>query len=347
MPRRLLSTSKRRSGASGPRRWVVVETLGGPSHPTVVMDGNYRRRFGNLTRVSTARTASLVRSLPAVVEECVTTGEPQLQPVLLPSGGTIWLFAIPVNGTETAVYAVLLWASSDPCIPPSPPSVGALEWNARTGIATASAAAERMLDLAQEGESREWTLADVMCRFEWWEDRAGFLALFDPSGSANEWTGTATIAGAGERARCHVYVAARRCTSAAGYVVRALVHDVTELEPPPRFDVHGAALRRIPTRENHAVGLIDVGSWLVHDWIAIDDTPLHRWRYRDPEIYSGDMESIARCRASLLAGAESSGCVMHVRFSEQDPWDTVWAEWKILSRNCRLQAVFDITWAPQ
>ncbi|WP_280390951.1 hypothetical protein [Nocardia brasiliensis] len=204
-----------------------------------------------------------------------------------------------------------------------------------------------MLNLVYESKSREWTLADVMSRFEWWEDRAGFLALFDPSESANEWTGAATIAGAGGRARCHVHVAARRCTSAAGYVVRALVHDVTDLEPPPRFDVHGVALRRIPTRENHAVGLIDVASWLVHDWIAIDNTPLYRWRHQDPEIYSEDMESIARCRASLLAGAESSGCMMRVRFSERDPWDAVWAEWKILSQNCRLQAIFDITWAPQ
>ncbi|MFG1795780.1 hypothetical protein [Nocardia sp. NPDC049149] len=128
--------------------------------------------------------------------------------------------------------------------------------------------------------------------------------------------------------------------------MRAVVHDLTELEPPPRFDIHAVALRRIPTREGHAIGLTDVRSWLVHDWISIDDTPLCQWRHQDPEIHSDDVESIARCRASLLAGAESVGCTIRVRFSGHDQWRVVWAEWRLLSREERLQAIFDITWDP-
>ncbi|CAM4343913.1 Rv3651-like N-terminal domain-containing protein [Nocardia ninae] len=344
MPRRRPSASKRTRRTSASPPWIVVETLNGPSHPTVVIDGNYRRRFGNLTRVSIARTASLVRSLPAVVEHCARTGEPQLQPVRLPSGRAIRLLALPVEGPVASVFGVLVCASSASCIPPSPLAVGTLEWNAVTGIATANTAAERILDLAGAGERRERTLADVMCRFTWWEDRAGFLSLFDPAESVDEWAGTAIIADVGPGGRRHVYVVARSCTSAAGRLVRAIVHDVTGLEPTPRFDTHAVALRRIPTREGHAVGLTDVASWLVHDWIAIDDTPLYRWRHQDPEIHWEDMESVARCRAALLAGAESIGCTIRVRFSEHDQWATVRAEWTMLSRADRLQAVFDITW---
>ncbi|MFB8279538.1 GAF domain-containing protein [Nocardia colli] len=344
MPRRLPSAPNHRRRTPRPPQWIVAETLGGAAHSTVIADGAYRRRFANLARVSIARTASLVRSLPAVVEQCAASGEPQVRLVQLPNARTIRLGAVPVQGPRGGVYAVLVWAGAGSCGPPQRPSIGTLEWNACTGIAKASALTERMLGIAHTGGHREWTLADLMCRFEWWEDRAGFLALFDRSEPAGEWTGSATIVSFGDRCQRHMYVAARRCSTAAGHVVRAIVHDVTGSEPLPRCDSHAIALRRIPTQEGHAIGLTDVGSWLVHDWIAIDDTPLRRWRHRSPEVHVSDLESIARCRAALLAGAESIGCRVRIRFSENDRWDTVWAEWTILSRSDRPQAVFDITW---
>ncbi|WP_280405124.1 hypothetical protein [Nocardia brasiliensis] len=216
-----------------------------------------------------------------------------------------------------------------------------------TGAVSASPAAERMLVLGDAGGRRERPLADVMCRFEWWEDRAGFLRLFDPVQSADDWTGTAVIADEVQRCRRHFYVVARRCTSTAGQCVRALIHDLTDLEPPPRLDIRATALRCMPIREGHAIGLTDVGSWLIHDWIAIDHTPLARWRHEEPEIHSEDSKSIAECRAALLAGAESSECSVRFRFSRHDRWDTVWAEWRILSRYDHLQAMFDITWIPR
>ncbi|KAA8877323.1 hypothetical protein F3087_44945 [Nocardia colli] len=297
--------------------------------------------------MSIARTASMVRSLPAIVEQCVATADTEVRLVQLPTGGAVRLMALPVEGPRGGVYAVLLCAGAASCGAPRPLAIGTLEWNICTGIARAGTVAERMLGIADAGVHRERTLADLMCRFEWWEDRAGFLALFDPVESAAEWTGSATILAAGDLGKRHVYVAAKRCCSAAENVVRAVIHDVTDLEPPPRFDTHAVALRRIPIQEGHAIGLTDVGSWLVHDWIAIDDTPLRRWRHGSPEVHVSDLESIARCRAALLAGAETIGCRVRVRFSEHEHWDTVWAEWTILSRSDRPQAVFDITWNPR
>lgn len=324
-------------------QWVIVETLSVDTRPSVIIDGSYRRHFANLNRVGIATSAAVARRLQPLVDRCAITRQSQLDTVHLPSGSILRIVAMPVLGPAGSVYGVGLWAGTRNEATPPMPLVGAIEWNALTGVAHTTAGAEAVLGLPTGEILSARTLPDLMSHFDRWDDRHGFLALFDPGRDSRRWSGNITLSGTETHGRRHLHIAATTDMFNTGPVVRGLLFDISFVEPAPPADVGSLALHAVPTSLGHSIGMIDLRTGLIYDWITVATTFADHLRHTNPEIHPDDLSSIGQCRLELLHSASTATATFRMRFSNRDNWTTVDSCWLAL-RNSedRPQALLDI-----
>ncbi|MBF6331454.1 DUF5593 domain-containing protein [Nocardia transvalensis] len=320
----------------------MVETLSAIHTPSVIVDGSFRRRFANLNRVSIATSAAIARRLGPLVGRCLTTRRTEFDETRLPSGPMLRIVAVPVFGPTDHVFGVALWAGAPSERTPPPPPSGTIEWNADTGTCVASAALRRLLELPAGGTRTHTTLSVLMSCFDRWDDRAGFLALFDPNEPDHSWVGTATTRSP-EGTRRILHIAAR--TSPAADAIRAIVCDMSTVESAPPPDCAAAALRHIPLTPGHAVGIIDLNTRLIHEWITADHDPLACWRHHPPQIHSDDARAIEDACVRLLAGTPRATAVFRV--SLNNDWITVRAHWSLICHGTQPQALIEVTILPE
>ncbi len=341
MPKRIASCARGHSIRQAPAQWVVAETLDSRTTPSVILDGSYQRRFANLNRASIATTATHARHLTPLVQRCAANGHAELDEFRLPSGATLRMIASPVLGPTDRIYGVSLWAGSPFDVPSPPPTVGAIEWDDATILATLSPALRTILNISEGASPSLATIPHLMARFDCFEDRDGLLALFDPTCRTDSWTTKATTPST-RGARRNLYIAAKRVP--ATNTIRALVCDISEIDSPPAPDSGSAALRRVPIAQGHAVGVVDLRDGLVHEWIA--DEPFASWRNRNPEIHPDDRPLVMTTCADLLSGTATATITARVRFSQNDDWMLLQATWTRITDGERPQALMDVTFAP-
>lgn len=334
-------TQPRSSTACG--QWVIVETLSVDARPSVIIDGRYRRHFANLNRVSIATSAGVARRLQPVVDRCALTRQSQLDTVHLPSRSILRIVAIPVLGLAGSVYGVGLWAGTKNEATPPMPLVGAIEWNALTGVAHMTADAEVLLGLPTTEILSARTPPDLMSHFDRWDDRHGFLALFDPVRDSRRWSGSIALSGTETHGRRHLHIAATTDTLNTSPAIRGLLFDISFVAPAPPADVGALALHAVPTSIGHSIGMIDLPTGLIYDWITVATTFADHLLHTNPEIHPDDLSSIAQCRLELLHGTSTATATFRMRFSNRDDWTTVDGCWLAL-RNSedRPQALLDI-----
>ncbi|MBF6332468.1 GAF domain-containing protein [Nocardia transvalensis] len=319
------------------RRWVIVETLRGTEPPAVIVDGSYRRNFANLNRVTIATSAAVARRLRPLIERCTSSASAQSEEIGLPSGATVEIRAIPAFGPTGAVFGVGLWAG-----PPNThrlplPTVAAAEWNRRTGTAALSSELSRQLELGPAEDPRSTPLPRLMSCFDRWDDREGFLSLFDPDDPTDSWVGTATTQFPSST-RQHLYIAAKPAPDKS--TVRAIVSNLPEVDSAPAPDYISAALRTLPLLPGHAFGIVDLKSSLIHEWIA----PSHNvasQRHQPPRIHPDDGSAIAMSRRQLLDRNPRTTSLLRIRFAHEE-WLTVRAQWTLICHGQRPQALIDI-----
>jgi len=338
MPGRLASCTPGRSGRRTPAQWVVVETLSIDCGPSLILDGHYKRRFGNPNRASIAASAAQARCLVPLVQRCAANGHAELDELRLPSGDTVRMIASPVFGPGDRVYGVSVWAGTAFETPTPPPTIGALEWDAATVLATISPTLRGMLNIPDGELLSPATLPDLMTRFDGLGDRAGLLALLDPTHPVDSWIGTATTRFTqGTRRNLRIVAKAVPATN----TVPALVCDISNTDPTPAADSVSAALRRAPIAQGHAVGIVDLANGLIHEWIA--DEPFASWRSRNPEIHPDDIQLVTDTCARLLSGTATLTISARIRFDQADDWIALQATWTRITDDDRPQALIDVT----
>jgi hypothetical protein len=220
--------------------------------------------------------------------------------------------------------------------------VGTVLWQVPSnGIAVTSAVVEDMLDTGISA-SAERALPDLMRHFEWLDNRSELLQLFDPSTPPGQYSGFAVTSGESSQARRTLYLAARSHGCGVRRTVAALVSDVSLTRPVPKPAIATRLLDALPTPRDHALGVIDVRTGLVHEWVRRGRAPLDRWMNEIPAVHHDDLGELSTTRARLLAGADSARCSWRLRFDERSPWTRVRARWNVLVRDPTPQALLDI-----
>ncbi|MBF6061987.1 DUF5593 domain-containing protein [Nocardia terpenica] len=316
-----------------------METLNNDDNPSVILDGSYRRNFANLNRVSIATSPAIARHLPPLIARCAQCAGRTAQEVPLPSGLRLHIAAAPIFGPEGDVFGVGLRAG-----PPSghnltPPTIGAAQWNNKTGSATVSPALRSLLGLSGNKSYCYTTPSTLFSRFDHWEDRPGFLSLFDATAPTDRWFGTATVRSR-TGPRRYLYIAAK--ASATDHTVRALVCDISETDSPPPADYASAALRRLRPQFGHAVGIVDLKSRIIHEWIAAENSTLAQWGHHLPWVHVDDASIISEAVTRLLQGTYTATTLFRITIDDTN-WITVKARWTLISGGDRPQALIEAT----
>lgn len=341
MPRRTGRCTHGGSQWRPSNRWVVAETLDHESTPSVILDGRYRRHFANLGRASISTSAAHARHLEPLVRRCAANGCTEHHLLPLPSGSTLRMTATPIFGPDHHVFGVTLSAGLPSDAPFRPPTIGAIEWDAMTVQATVSPGFRALFDLPDTELDSPTTFPDLIARFDRWDDRAGFLALFDLPHPAESWIGTATTQFTGKPRR-NLHIVAKKIHSRN--TIRALVCDISHTDPPPPADPIYAALRRAPIAPGHAIGILDLHNGLIHEWIA--NGPFANWRNTIPQLHPDDLPTVVTARARLLSGTTTTTVTARIRFDGTDGWIPLRAICTRITDDDRPQALIDVTIAP-
>ncbi|MCX4097685.1 GAF domain-containing protein [Nocardia sp. alder85J] len=324
--------------AENPPSWALVETMSGTTTLAVIADGSRPRDYTRLSRTRIAVTAGVGREIIATVTACAKRGEPQVRAVWLPDSRKIRVIAVPVSGPDTAVHAVHVWAGPSRRRPPPRPPVATLCWDVRTGVATTTMALEHLID-SDSAVGRDRALPDLMRHFD--SRQPGMMAVFDRAPAPVAWSGILTTAGLHTGRQRRVRLALHRCLTPGGRdIVRAVAHDVGVADPAPA-PVMAMVLRHLASATSHALGVIDLPTGLLQDWLLPGIPPVDRWAAETPEIHPDDIPVLASARASLLAGTEHLRTKFRLRFGSSD-WTSVDTHWSAFRTGPRPQAMIDV-----
>lgn len=338
MPKKLAGCLHPR-GTHAPKHWVVAETLFEGREPTVIVDGAYPRRFANLSRVTIAPNATIARQLGPLIKHCVTSRRFTTDQAKLACGTSMNVVATPIAGPFGHVRAVAIWAGAVGEELPPPPRVGVVEWDAAV-VVCASAEARSLL---MDGKPVEQTmLPEMLACFDRFDDRSEFLSLLRFSDPVDQWIGGATrtfIDGTMHR----LHLAARASGTGVGRRGRVVVCDITDVEPPKTPDLYSRALRRAPIPPGHALALVDLSGFVIHDWVANDDDPIGMWAHHLPLLHPDDRQQIRATGFEMVVGTRTTASVrVRIRFDAGDEWIQLESHWTRIVTGDQPQVLADI-----
>ncbi|WP_280262974.1 GAF domain-containing protein [Nocardia wallacei] len=317
--------------------WALAETLADSGETVVVAEGDKLKSLGKLDRTRIAQSRRASAAISALVHQCLATRKRQYRDI--PGTHPLAVHVVPAVGPSGAVLAVQLWAGTASQKPPQRGPVGTVEWDAATGVAELNTALERQLGIPAPLSRPHYTLPDLLSHIDGFDDFLGFLDLFDRASTVDRWVGTVTTPGRFSMIRRHLRIVARVHFESGNRRVRAIVHDITTMQPPPPPHVDSVTLAGYPTSSTNAIARIDLGTGLINRWICLSPGTLEPWAYQNPEIDTDGTADIARCCAQLHRGATTATADLRIRFAHSNTWIPVHAEWIALPEARRPQAL--------
>lgn len=338
MPRQIAGCQHPR-GTHAPKGWVVAEALGEGLEPTVVVDGRYPRRFGNLSRVTIAPNIAIARRLEPVIRRCVMNRRFVTDQITLACGASINIVATPIAGPYGHVRAVALWAGAmGEELPPSP-KVGVVEWDS-AGVVSASVSARSLL--LDDQSIEQLMLPEMLSCFDRFDDRSDFLSLLSVDDPVDEWIGGATRTFSDGTAH-RLHLVARASGVGAGRGARVIVCDITDAGPPARADMYSMVIRHVQILPGHALALIDLNGIVIHDWVANEGDPMGGWNHHRPLLHPTDQAIIVATCREMLAGTRTTASLRaRVRFDPADDWIQLESRWTRVATGDQPQALADI-----
>ncbi|MFE3105348.1 GAF domain-containing protein [Nocardia tengchongensis] len=333
---------QRRGSAARQRGWVLLETLSGERR-CVVAEGSRPRRFTAWTKSWVARSATVHAAAPDMIDTAIATGEPQRREVTSTDGRPLQIRAVPVLDAGGHVLGVHLWSGLHGQQPPPRHPVGTLTWDPHTSLLTTNTDLERLIDAEADPDqirARTRALPEFLGHFTFF-DRVGFLGLFDAHRAASTWTADTITAGLASEHRRSLYVAARNDGPDPTSSVRALVVDIGARQPLPAPEVAALLAHVAPIAHGHAVGVVDLRTGLIHEWLARTPARLRRFHHEVPVVHPDDIDACRAVRSALLGGAT----VAHNEFRavfDDGTWQRLTAQWTILTRETAPQAVLSV-----
>ncbi|MFR9751389.1 GAF domain-containing protein [Nocardia sp. 004] len=324
------------------RGWTVVETLAGPDRASIVLDGVEPRVFSPLAYTNAAPDRVVARFLAPLVQECAESGRTRDKCVTLPDKRVMRLVAVPVLGPSCGVYGVAIWVGSITGQLPPVPVIGTIEWQA-SGAVTASPAAQYLLRPRHGDFPRGYMVQEIPAHLDCWDDRAAFLAVFDPQEPTAHWAGTATKNYEdGSRRQLHIAVRSDGSTD-PDRTTRAIVCEVTKSRVPVDSGLHSLNEPRRPISSDHALALVDLKTGFVREWLTVERTPLAGWRHHNPELDEESRLLVAvTCVELDTGGRESADLRVRVRCSPDDDWVLLDAKCRRICAGDRPQALIEI-----
>ncbi|MVU77109.1 hypothetical protein GPX89_07590 [Nocardia sp. ET3-3] len=332
-----------RQGASQPRdKWVVVETLCDPGQPSTVLDGRTPRAFTRLNHSSIGRLATAVPSVTRLIKTCTASGAAQTERFTASEGQPMRTIAVPVLGPTGSVNAVALWTGPRHGPIPEIPKIGSVEWSA-AGIATSTPPAQYLLRLSYLDTPASHTVPEMLAGFHNFSDRLGFFSLFNLDDPVDRWAGTATkIYEDGNAHQLHIAAHARG--TGPDRTIRAIVCDITDDQTRAIPDVSSLALRAMPIPAGHALGLADLKTGFIHEWLTEPGSPLAGWRHHNPQLdNASQMLAATTCYELATNIRRTADTRARVRFTSDDAWITLHARWNRIADGERPQALLEVT----
>ncbi|MGX1778590.1 GAF domain-containing protein [Nocardia brasiliensis] len=317
--------------------WVLAETLADNAEAVVVAEGEKLKTFGKLDRTRIAQSRQASTAMPPLVHQCLTTRKRQYRNI--PGTHPLTVHVVPTVGPSGVVHAVQLWTGTPTQKPPLRAPVGTVEWDAATGVSELNTALERQLGIPTQLSRPQYTLPDLLSRIDAFDDVLGFLDLFDRVSTADRWVGTIATPGRFSMIRRHLRIVARVSVESGNRRVRAIVHDITTMQPPPPPHVDSITLASYPGMSPNGIARIDLGTRLINRWLSLGPGTLAPWAYQNPDIDDSSAADIARCCAELRRGATTATADLRIRFAESNTWIPVHTEWTALPGARRPQAL--------
>jgi hypothetical protein len=291
--------------------WLLVETLGSDTEPTVVAEGARFRGWTSLSRALRASGPAVVRAAADTVERCVDVPEARSRVVV----DRLQVVAVPVVCAFGSVHGVQLWLGPDGEVPPPRRGVAAWDWLSDTELAHHGPGLEELVFArAAEDVQVVRTPPEVFGRMVRFDGRVAYLAVVAGSDRSGRWQGDVAFRGDDDRVRNFQLVV--RVTRDARRVTRALVHETTDACPPQPNA--GLAMTRMAARASDAgIGFVDLTTALIYEWTNDPPAPLDRWSTERPRLHPDDVAGFREACAKLYTGAVAGECelVVRVRFA--------------------------------
>ncbi|MBO0878812.1 MAG: DUF5593 domain-containing protein [Mycobacterium sp.] len=318
--------------------WVLVDTMGDPRlwGQSVIAEGAHIRHHSRLGRTKLSRSRSTETQIVRAIRRAALTGSRRIVTVALPTGCTNTCIAIPVRGSDGTVLAVEVWAGRPDQKPPARGAVAAMTCNPATGDVRTSAELEQLLRTDRTcGTVR--TMPDLS-RYLRFLDRPGLMDLFGTATASTCFT--AAVATVGSR---RLRVVAHRLESGQ---VGVVLYDVAGQAAVDDDDLSmtRAVLPRLPLAPGCAIGLADIRTGIILEWLVRGPYPLGFWAHQHPQIHPDDIDLAAQACGLLLSGRDTARCRFRVRFT--DHWVAIDACWSLLDRYHPTEAVLELRIVP-
>ncbi|MBL1080088.1 DUF5593 domain-containing protein [Nocardia sp. 2] len=325
--------------------WAVFETLAGPDHASLILDGDSPRNFSRPNRASLARYAAAAHMIDPLLHEVTASRETKSKyfPVCRDERMQN-LIAVPMFGPSGAIHAVAMWLGDINEPLPRMPIIGAAEWTA-SGLVSASPAAMFLLRTAHGDALTNHTIPEMLAALDSLDDRAGFLEMFNLTNlgrPADQWSGIASTTD--ESGQPHkIHLALRAVLVNGERVVRAVIADVSGIPTADRPDLTLAAVRHMPVPPGQALALCDLKTGFVHEWMCPVGSPLSSFRHHNPIFDDDSKLQVVNACFSLAAGVADTATIRaRMRFSADEEWIELDACWTRICGGERPQALITI-----
>lgn len=299
--------------------WLLVETLGLGSEPTVVADGDRCREWAGLVRVP-REPAGTVGRIMQVVRQCVASGDTESC-----ADTGVFVIGVPVLCAFGGVHGVQVWAGPPGAALPPRRGVAAWDWDADTELAQHGPGLEELVWARAAQDVRVTrTPPEVFSRMVRFDDRLAYVDMVGAMAPDGRWQGEVEMRGDDEVVRTFQMITR---SNPVVRRVQALMHEITDVRPP-RPDIELSMRRAVARRTTAGVGFIELRLAQIYEWTAPPPEPLHRWTTELPRIHPDDAADLRRACADLLRDAPADTVRklrMRVRFDGTD-WIGVRAE---------------------
>ncbi|MCM6777220.1 DUF5593 domain-containing protein [Nocardia sp. CDC159] len=293
--------------------WLLVETLGLKSEPTVVADGHRSRDWTSLSRARRNFGAVGSRLVSRAVARASAGHEVDSRE------SDLRVVALPIRCAFGAIHGVETWIGESDQTPPPRRGIAAWDWLSKTELAHHGPGLEKLIwARAAEDVRVVRTPPEVfgrMVRFDRRLEYSAIVAGTDPSG---RWQGEVEMRGDDDRVRCFQMIV--RVHRDGGVVTRSLMHEISDVrspQPTPELAVTRAAVQS----DDVGVGFIELNFGVIWEWIRDPLPPLDRWAVERPEIHPDDL-SAYRSTCREVAEREQAGAPLvlttRVRFDGTD-----------------------------
>ncbi|MGJ0121106.1 GAF domain-containing protein [Williamsia sp. MIQD14] len=314
--------------------WIVVETMGSRT-PTLVFDTDRTKNFGSINRRRHHQGDVVGAALRELVEEVRIGRQPGMRAVHPKSAPRTYLFGLPVFGPDDRVFAVQVLVSPDDDVEQvvlGKRAVGAFEWDPINQITYHGPTIETEILGVIDDPQVERVSPEIFKHFDEFPKMAELGAFIAEMGSRavtddDTFDSDLLMTGVDGRQRS-AYMTFRAVSRGSDpWLMRGVVHDISDVRPPSASAGFNAALVRTAFTvadppENSGIGHLNFPAKVITEWFHEPPAPLDRWASENAVFHDADQGLFDEQLEIVATGvAPDATFDVRVRFADTD-WMT-------------------------